>query len=202
MNCILMDQMVLEARKKSVSNRAFTLLELIVALVIVGILGTIVAPNLGRLRPGYEHDQFVSNIRTLVRRGWQESLQNHQLHRLYFDLEKRIARLERETGKKTSTGEVAYEPVSSVYMMSVFTWPEALELKDLFIDSESMLHKTGSTRLNFFWFAIFPDGTAQHVLMNWFDKGDTKESDAGTRFSVEVSPFISKVTEAYGFKKP
>ncbi len=183
------------------TTRAFTLLELVVALVIIGILGTIVAPNLGRLRPGYQRDEFISNIRALVRRGWQESLQNHQLHRIYFDLEKRVARLERDTGKKTGTGEMAWEPLSSVFMISAFEWPSTMEMKDFYIDGEDVFHIRG-IRTTFIWFCIFPDGTAQNIIMNWFDQSDTRESEAGSRFSVAVSPFIAKVAETNGFQKP
>jgi prepilin-type N-terminal cleavage/methylation domain-containing protein len=183
------------------TTKGFSLLELVVVLVILGILGTIVMPNLGRLKPGYEHDQFTSNIRMLVRRAWQESLLNHQLHRIYFDLEKQIVRIDKETNKKTGTGGIAYEQLEGVYMPSAYQWPATMQMKDFFVDGQDIFHVKG-VRITEVWFPIFADGTTQHIIMNWFDQADTRESDAGSGFSISISPFIAKVTETNGFQKP
>jgi prepilin-type N-terminal cleavage/methylation domain-containing protein len=202
-----MVQMVLAARRMNALGNTtklrsgFTLLELVIVLVILGVLGTIVGPNLSRLSPRYEHDQFVSNIQALVRRAWQESLMNHQLHRIHFNLDKRIVKVERDTGKKSSSGAVVYEMLAGTYIPSAFEWPVTLQMKDFFADGADMFHVKG-IKITEIWFFVFPDGTSQDVITNWFDQSDTRESDAGTRFSISVSPFIAKVTESYGFQKP
>jgi prepilin-type N-terminal cleavage/methylation domain-containing protein len=179
----------------------FTLLELVIVLVILGIMGTIVGPNIARLSPRYEHDQFVSNVQVLVRRAWQEALMNHQLHRIHFNLDKRVVKVERDSGKKNSAGAAVYEPLVSTYIPSAYEWPVTIQMKDFFVDGQDMYHVKG-IRVTEIWFFVYPDGTAQEVITNWFDQGDTRESDAGSRFSLMVSPFIAKVTESYGFQKP
>lgn len=201
-----MVQMVREVLKTNalayIKNKTgFTFLELIAVLVIIGIVGGIAVPNLARLRPSYERDTFVATMQTLVRRGWQEAVVTHQMQRIFLDLEKRLVTLSRDTGKRDKSGTPIYEQLSNTFIASSYQWPESLQLKDFFVDGVDMFHVRG-TRITHIFFFIFPSGTSQEVITNWFDQNDTRESEAGTRFSLMISPLTAKMTESYGFSKP
>jgi len=158
-------------------------------------------PNMARLSPQYEHDQFVQAFQNLVRRGWQESVITNQLHRIFLNLETRTVTISKDTGKKDRAGAPVYEQLSDMFIPSSYQWAPSLLLKDFFVDGTDMFHVRG-VRITHIFFFIFPDGRSQDVITNWFDQHDTRESEAGTRFSLTISPLTAKMTETYGFTKP
>ncbi len=179
----------------------FGFLELIIVLAIMGILSTMVAPALLSLRSGNERREFVSSLQLLTRRAWQEALTNHQLYRIRFDLEHHKVIAERATGQKERSGEEVWLALSDTYVPSTFEWSSGQEIKDFFIDGVDNIHVRG-TNIHEVYFFIFPDGTAQRIIINIFDSSEHTESAAGSRFSLVLNPLTVRFTEFPTFQKP
>ncbi len=190
-------RIALESRTKS----GFSLIEIVIALAIMGLLLTIAVPNVQRLRPGYERNRFVSTLSNLVQRAWQNALVTHELHRVWFDVKQRRVVVQRALDKRDQMGEPMYQEISSEYVAAEDSWPESLQFKDFFIDGVDVLHAPGM-RIHEFWFFVFPDGNCQEVILNIFDTSDTTESEAGTRLSLVLNPFSARFTQYATFQKP
>ena len=65
--------------------------------MLLGLMATIVIPNLQQNIPGYKRKQFLSHLTALSQLTWQQALATQKAFRLFFDLEKRIRKVEAET---------------------------------------------------------------------------------------------------------
>ena len=182
----------------------FTLIEILVALALLGILMSVVVPNINRFRPGYERKALVSDLSALVSRTWQDALVTRQLHRVWFDFIHRTITIERDTGTKDMRGEEKFEEVSGQYIKATISLPEYIQIKDLFIDGIDQMHRSGipGFKIEHAWFYIYPDGSIQEVVINLFDTSDTTQSEAGTRLGLVLSPFTAKFTAYDTFQQP
>ena len=66
------------------SKHGFTFIELVVVIMILGIVATIVVPNLQKRLPGYQRKAFVNELNTLTALGWQNALSTQKVHRIFF----------------------------------------------------------------------------------------------------------------------
>ncbi len=167
----------------------------------MGLLLTIAVPNLYRFRPGYERKKFVTSLSALVQRAWQNALATHELHRVWFDVQRRKVAVQRATDKRDRAGEPVYQEISSEYISAEYSWPETLQFKDFFIDGTDVLHAPGM-RIHEMWFFVFPDGSCEEVIMNIFDTADATESEAGTRMSLVLNPFTTRFVQYATFQQP
>lgn len=182
-------------------TKGFTFIEIAVVLAIFGLLATISVPLVQRWRPGYERALLVARLNSLVRRAWQSALTTHQVQRLLFDLEKRTVTLQRETQQRTKAGEPTYQELSSEYINAQISWPESIQVKDFFIEGMDAFHVPG-TRIQEVWFYVFPDGSSQEVILNFFDTADATEAEAGTRLSLVLNPFSASFKQYETFQHP
>jgi prepilin-type N-terminal cleavage/methylation domain-containing protein len=182
------------------SQIGFGFLELMVAIALIALAATIAIPNLSRLSPDHDRNKFISQVGSLISVAWQGALSSSQMHRLWFNLDKRVVKVEKETEKKDAKGDPIYEPVASLYVDSSYTWPESIQLKEFFIEGKDVMHVPGQ-RINEVWFYVFPDATAQEVTLNLFDTANKVESEAGSRFSLVLNPFLVKFTVHETFQR-
>lgn len=170
--------------------RGFTFLELVVALALIGLMATIVIPNLNRLQPGYERKEFITTLSALTQRAWQSAVTSQRQHRVWFDLLSHRVVIEKAAEKKNEKGEILYQELPHDYVASSYTWKPSLLIKDFFINGTDEMHRPGRVgTINEVWFYIYPDGSTQEVIINVFDTSDTSQAEAGTRFSLVLSPF-------------
>lgn len=182
------------------STRAFTLLEMLLVVFIVALLIAGAVPTLRQLMPRSQRQEFLAQLNVMVNRAWQEALATHKKHRIRFELEQRRMLLEQETGRDDKNKAV-YSQVIDQFLETAYTWPESLQIKDFFIEGRDMVHVPG-VRIHEIWFFVFPDGLAQDVIINMFDTQDTRESEAGSRFALSLSPFTTRFNIHEAFIKP
>jgi prepilin-type N-terminal cleavage/methylation domain-containing protein len=182
----------------------FSLVEILVALLLLGILMTYIMPSIDRFRPGYERKAFITNLSALTQRAWQSALATHQLHRVKFDMTHHLVVIERSTGTKDPKGEDVYQEISGEYIRSEISWPDYLQIKEFFIDGVDQMHRIGvpGFKVEETWFYAYPDGSVQEVVINMFDTKDASQSEAGTRLSLVLSPFTAKFTNYDTFQQP
>jgi len=167
---------------RNISALGFTILELIVALVIFGLLATIVVPALQRRAPDQDRKQLANYL--------------NRVHKIVLNLSKRIITLEAQSLKEKKD----FKPVKSSYLRTEFNWAPPLIFKNIYIDKEDkmrVVHKLAET-----WFFIVPDGLAQPVVLNIIDVKDTRRSSKGKQFSLVLNPFTMQFREYDSFQSP
>jgi prepilin-type N-terminal cleavage/methylation domain-containing protein len=183
------------------SKGGFTLIELLVVLFIIGLIGSVVIPNLQIRAPDYERKAFVAQFESLVRGVWQLALQTQELHRVHFDLKTRSIWVERVIRAEEKSTKENYERVTIPYIPDPFKLPETIELRQFFIQGSDMLNQPG-IRIETIWFYIVPDGLVQEVIVNALDTKDVDAQGKAKQFSLVINPFTAQISEHDGFSKP
>ena len=150
----------------------FTLLELLVVLLILGILGSVIVPNLTQRTPRYEREQFIAGLNALMQSGLSQTVSTHTLHQIHVDMTKREISLRKQTDEQTKGGEPVFKPISGAYARVMQEIPEQLVFKQFSIEGINEM-KSGRGGTKELWFFLVPEGLTQHVTINMIDTEDT-----------------------------
>ncbi len=178
------------------SKTGFTFIELLVVIMLMGIVATMIIPNLQQRLPGHQRKAFVNELNTLLAFGWQSALATQQVHKVSFDLNARKANLEvEEVSADGST--VVDKPVTQAYRKTSYEWPETIEIKNFYIDGVDDLGKTDRDVFNV-WFYIVPEGLSQQIIMNVVDTSQTPQIELG----LVLNPFTAQLKTYDTFQRP
>lgn len=176
------------------SKKGFTLVELMVAIVILGLLAAAVVPNLMRKNPRATRENFIAKLNSLVRFAWNDAIASDQLRTVGFSQKKKTVRV--------FTDEKAKVPLKRVYFKPMITIPEQLDIINFYVgnvDQRTIGGRTGP--LKEAWFYILPDGTVQSVIINLLDRED-KVGKKSRPISLVLNPFSAQFDVYDSFKKP
>lgn len=177
-------------------NSGFSLLELLVVMFLIGLMTTFAFQVYKNVKPAYKQEQFVDNVRTLLAIAWQGALATGKIHRLYFDLEKRVMLVEMQTNDPYEEKEV-FGPVARAYDQAQFTWPNSIVFKQFFIQGFDSMYKPG-IKTEAIWFYIMPDGMVQEIIMNIEEVTDHSKLP----LSIVINPFTAQLRTYDTFQKP
>lgn len=179
-------------------NRSgFSLIEIMVAILIIGLMAAIVIPNLGRKKPEYERKQFLGHLNALVRLAAQQASATGKLHRLYFDFERNKVSVEVKAEGKNDKGEQAFKPMKSAYLRSSLTWPKYYRVENFSIEGKD--EGSADTKRTV-WFFIMPDGLAQEVIINITDRNPTYRGKP-KQIGLVMNPFSAQFKIYDSFQK-
>lgn len=69
------------------SQRAFTLIEIIIAMAVMALLMSFVLPQLGQSQSKQQWNHFIAQLTTITQHAQQSALQKHISHRIVLDFE-------------------------------------------------------------------------------------------------------------------
>jgi len=176
----------------------FTLLELMVALVLIGILATIVIPNMRRKAADQDQKNLANYLNAVSQFAMQRAIETYRVHKVVLDLSKRSIFLEVQSPKKDKKD--SFERVKSSFLRTEFNWEPNLVFKNIYIEKEDKMKIVG--KLAQTWFFILPDGLGQPVVLNIIDVKDTRKSAKGKEFSLVLNPFTLQFKNYDSFQKP
>jgi prepilin-type N-terminal cleavage/methylation domain-containing protein len=181
----------------------FTLIEIVVAILIIAVVATIVVPNLQRRVPYYERQQFITHVNALTQLAWNNALSTGKIHRLVIDAVKKNMVVE-IAGDSQAKKKDDFVPLKETYLKPTYQFADTLELKNLYIEGEDQITKHGGGKKSSLetWFYIMPDGLTQAVIMNMVDQKDRSSGDKPREFSLVLNPFSAQFTEYDTFQKP
>lgn len=185
-----------------VNKRAFTLIEIMVVLALLGLMAIIIVPNLWRAQPTYERTNFITKLNALLLFGRQHAIITDKLHKVSCDFaQRKITLLSQVSTHGKERDE--YKPVQQAFAPTSVEIPEAIEVKNLFIDNsgfdemkKSVVNKTAEV-----WFFIVPEGLAQEVTMNFIDTKDTLYDGSPRPIGLVLNPFTVQFREYDSFQK-
>jgi len=176
----------------------FTLLEIVVAIAIIGLLATVVIPNLTTSKPKEEREKFISRLNSLVGFAWQNAIVARKTQKVEFNFDKKLVTVF-QAGPTDKYGKVIWEPVKRAYIKTVIKIPDQLELKNFYIEGEDKVAKLGA--LQSVWFAISAGGISQEVVINFLDNKD-KIGRKKRPVGLVINPFSAQFEVYNEFAKP
>ncbi len=169
--------------------------------MLLGLVATIVIPNLQNRIPGYKRKQFLAHVNALSRLTWQQALATQKAYRLFFDLDKRIIKVEAETEKKDKGGKPKFGDISIPYLNSTYQWADNIEIKQFYIDKNEMIARPG-IKTEQVWFYCAPQGLVQSVIINMLDTSETDAQGKAITIGLVMNPFTGQFKEYDEFQKP
>ena len=155
------------------ASAGFTLVELLVVLLIMGLMASIAAPYFGRLAPRLEAKATARQVVSLLRSARGVAIRDNREVAVVVDLDDRTLTIE-------SGGESGGDSGRGV------TVAEGLGLQLLTGTAE--LIDDGSGRIRF-----YPDGTSTGGRVTISDPGVDPDSDAGLDFDVRIDWLTGRV---------
>lgn len=183
-----------------ISKSGFTLIEILVAIAIIAVVATVVVPNLWQRKPYYERQQCVRDLNALSNMAWQKAITTHKIHKVHFDLGRRMVFLQVESDDRDDKGEPVFVPVKGAYTVTSFSWPKNLEIRNFFIEGFDEIGKYQSGHAQEVWYFVYPEGRAQPVIINMID---TKDRFAGKprQIGLVLNPFSALFKEYDTFQQ-
>jgi len=203
-----MAQMVKALQKKSglvcgMKNNfyGFSLLEILIVIALMGILGTVIVPNIRRSTPRYEREEFIARFNALTQLAWQQALMHNKLQKITVDTGKKLIELSSATGETDRSGEPLFKPLTEVVQSTALVIPEQIVIKQFFIEGYDMMTKFTGRKTNEMWFYIVPEGMTQDVIVNFLDTKDTLR-DTARQVGLVLNPFTAQFKVYDTFQKP
>lgn len=167
-------------------------LEMMIMLVIIGLMGAVVAPNLSYYLKKTESQEFEAKLESFIHKIKQQALLTGKTQQVYFDfkLEKVFANAYNEALSDEPKGS-RFSPTR----IAPLKLNKSFELQNFYIQGNDEM-RSGSTRESA-WFYIMPDGSSQDVVIN-FIYGDEEERKLG----IKINPFSAQVFSYDTFKFP
>lgn len=162
-------------------NKAFSILELIFVVAIMGLMATIFIPNLAWYKKKELDKQFISGINYLTQLGWDRATLTNTNHRILFDFNNQTISLEKQNGEN-------YQKLDDTYFDTEVEF-NGIDVKNFFINGiDEMVLKGDEIKKDTIWFYIVPNGITQNVTINYdfdFDQRTTENS-------LVINPFLAK----------
>lgn len=177
------------------TKNAFTLIELLLTIVVVGILATMALPRLIRKDSTTKLETVTTELNNLLYYARQEAISKHKNFRLHF-IAKKVHEVfvEMETEDPEKPSKSIFIPVKSFYFNPKYTFPKQIEIQAAYLGKTNMLEENKDHA----YIHVVPDGLVEEVIIHLFKKDGNEE----TRSSLKVLPFLGKFELIKGHIKP
>lgn len=187
-----------------INKPAFTLLELLVVMAILGVMATFLIPNLQKA--SHERKVFFAQLNGLAQYGKQQAIVTNKVHQILFDFALGTIQLLQEGGasaQKDAAGNPKYELVKAVALDTTIAIPSSIEIKNFYIDGTGFdeMAKFVGRKTGQVWFYIVPEGLAQETIINVLDTKDLMYDGKPRQFGLVLNPFSVQFKEYDAFQK-
>ena len=184
-------------RFKQHNLSGFALIELLIAIAIIGVMTAAVVPFMQRMQTGHERKRFIARVNSLTQTAWQQAIITGVVHRILFKPIERTAVVERDVTKSPLSKELDFEPIA--VESASMSWPASIEIRQFIIAGvDEMKRADGRTKK--VWFYVIPDGITQAVTINGVDKDEQVENKP-RQFGLVLNPFLAQFKVYDAFQK-
>jgi type II secretory pathway pseudopilin PulG len=183
------------------SKSGFALIDLLLALVVIGLVSAIALPNMKKLLPSYTRRQFLSRLEGITQAGWQRAIRTREVHKVLVEVVGRRISLYRATDQRDAQGKVQYQLVKDSYIAAPFSIPSSIDIKQFFIEGVDEMGRYMESPTGVTWFFIMPEGMTQEVIINMVDTNQEKNGKP-VAISLVINPFTARFQVYDEFQKP
>jgi len=173
-------------RKQLRATLGFSLIEIMIGLMIIGIGASLVVPRLIRRSPAIEWSALNQDLTDLLCFVRQEAIRTQKVHRLTFDKKKKTIVAEYRDGEE-KPGVPRFVPAQSTYFSAFYEFPDQISFgrvsqgkKDLFEEHRGKA-----------WCYVVPNGLVQDISVELVrdDHGQVQKK------TFEAAPFLGVFTD-------
>lgn len=176
---------------------AFTMVEMMVVILLIGVVVSYFLPRLNRRSPALEWSSILRDLDNLIVFTRQEAIAHQKVYRLAFKSNRNApdeVRVEEEQDDPQKPGKKIYPLVSSYYFKTTYLFNAAIKLDGVFQGKTEMLAEQKGVAYCY----VVSDGLVQDVMVHLVRKLDNQE----TKGSFRMNPFFGKFEFYEGSVKP
>ncbi len=183
---------------ESMPNKpAFSFIEVIVGLLLLGVLGSFVLPNIFRKNEDTQTRTFISDFESLMYTAVMTATQEVKVVKVFFDVTNKVIDLQIQDFE--STNQDIHQRFMSLQKKSTkLAIPDWLSFQNFYIGDIDECARGGP--LQRVWFYVMPNATAQPIIMNLANEHPDLAQDK--KLSLVINPFLGQVSTFYEFQKP
>lgn len=167
-----------------------SLIELLIALAIVGMLMASIIPMLGQREPGHERKKFTARLNALMHTAWEQSVISNKVHRVLFDFQQRKAFVERDMTQSPEGKALEFEKVKGI--SAEMDWPKNFEIRQFIVEGFDEMKRFGGRKgAETSWYYIIPNGMTQQVTINGVDKEEIIRGKPSP-FGLVLNPYMAQ----------
>ena len=159
---------------------AFSLMEIMIGLLIIGLGASMVVPRLLRRSPAVEWPAIQQELNNVLYFARQEAITSQKVHRLAFAQKKRTVTVEIEDGE-VKPGVAKFSPVYSTYFATEYELPEQLRFEQVKLGKKELFGENKGMAYCY----VVPNGLIQEAVVGLVreDSGEiSKKSFAAAPF--------------------
>lgn len=167
-------------------KQAFTMIEMLVVLALMGILFSMMAPRFSRRSSSSDWSAILCELNNLVQFARQESIADQVTFRLVFYKGKQGAPdgvfVERMV-RLADDGKKIFEQATSPYLKVTYEFAENVHLRKCYLGKEELLRESGQA-----FCYIMPEGLVQDLFVHVSRAEDDKDETV----TLKMQPFYGR----------
>ncbi len=177
-------------------NSAFTLIEILMIVVVIGIVATIFSPWLLRRKPSEKWPAVLDRFNNCIYFAKQEAITTNKNYRILFrsnNNEPDFIVVQEEKDDPEKPDQKIYKDVFSEYFQTKYILPDTIKMvavykgrKEQFAENKNNAHCY-----------VIPNGLVQDVMIYLVHKMDGREM----RATFKIEPFVGKFKFYEGYLK-
>lgn len=171
------------------NSSAFSLIEIMVALMIVVMMATIAVPQFTKLIPGRDRKKFLASFESMIVFAKHNAEVTGKIHKILFDTRERLVAVEITTGGSDQRGQLQSVPIKQAPIKTRITIPRSLEFRHFVIEGVDEFAQGVRKEV---WFYVIPDGMVQDVRIAMVDVKDLVKGRSRP-LSLEINPFNGRL---------
>lgn len=162
-------------------RRGFTMLEIMVVLLLIGVAVGMVLPRMIRRAPDTEWPAITDELNNMLYFARQEAITTQKIHRLVFKKKEQTIHVEVQ-GPQTKPGIYSYESVFSYYFTTHYTFPEIIKCQAVKQGKKNLFDENKGVAYCY----VVPHGLVEDVVVE-LERSDTDRTSSA-RFVIQ--PFL------------
>lgn len=169
-----------------IKKSGFSLIELMIVLLIIGLVSAIIIPNFVRKNPTKERNNFINSLNGLLFFAWQQSVTKNTAYKINFDTDNNIVTL-LEGHFDSTKNETVYKSIKVSYFMTTVKIPDSIIIKKFIVEGFDEMKRFAGGKTTEIWFFVNNQGISQQISISLVSEEKNKETK---EYFYNINPFL------------